>query len=140
MVQAAPGRYETAFTAAETGLYRLTQGDLARVIAVGPSAPREFEDTMATGAVAEAAVAATGGGVLALTGGRAGYSRGRDGAHCCGAGVDRDHAAQGLRDRRYPHHGAVARMAGADRGGGADGGGVACRRAAQGGVRFGPQV
>ena len=31
------------------GLYRLEQGELTRVIAVGPSAPREFVETIASG-------------------------------------------------------------------------------------------
>ncbi len=39
------------------------------MIAVGPAAPREFVDTMATGAVLAPILAATGGGMINLTAG-----------------------------------------------------------------------
>ena len=66
MPEAGPGTYETEWQAPTVGLYRLVQGDLTRVVAVGPSAPREFEATIATGDVVAGAVAATNGGVLRL--------------------------------------------------------------------------
>ena len=69
MTQLAPGRFETLFAAPQTGLYRLSQGDLTRVIAVGPAAPREFVQTMATDQVIAPALAATGGGVIRLADG-----------------------------------------------------------------------
>jgi hypothetical protein len=69
MTQLAPGRYETDFAAPITGLYRLSQGDLTRVIAVGPAAPREFVETIASPDVAQPALDATGGGALRLTAG-----------------------------------------------------------------------
>jgi hypothetical protein len=50
MPLAAPGRYEAGFKAPMLGLYRLEQGDLTRVIAVGPATPREFVETIASGA------------------------------------------------------------------------------------------
>jgi hypothetical protein len=64
--QVSPGRYETVWQAPMLGLYRLEQGDLARVIAVGPSAPREFVETIASGADLEPLAAATLGGVTRL--------------------------------------------------------------------------
>ncbi len=69
MTQLAPGRYETDFAAPITGLYRLSQSDLTRVIAVGPAAPREFVETIASPDVAQPALDATGGGALRLRAG-----------------------------------------------------------------------
>ena len=61
-----PGRFTAEWTAPTVGLYRLREGDMEAVIAIGPSAPREFEQTIATGDRLAAAVAATGGGILRL--------------------------------------------------------------------------
>jgi hypothetical protein len=66
MPLAAPGRYEAGFTAPMLGLYRLEQGDLTRVIAVGPATPREFVETIASGADLAALAEATKGGVTRL--------------------------------------------------------------------------
>jgi hypothetical protein len=66
MPEASPGRYEAVVPAQELGLYRLEQGDLTRVIAVGPSAPREFVETIASGAELAPLAAATRGGVTRL--------------------------------------------------------------------------
>ena len=49
--EVSPGRFEANFTGSEMGLYRLREGDLTAVIALGPSAPKEFEETIATPAV-----------------------------------------------------------------------------------------
>jgi hypothetical protein len=62
----APGRYETAWQAPSLGLYRLQQGDLTRVIAVGPATPREFTETIASGEALEPVAEATRGGVTRL--------------------------------------------------------------------------
>ncbi len=62
----APGRYETAWQAPSLGLYRLEQGDLTRVIAVGPATPREFGETIASGEALLPAAEATRGGVTRL--------------------------------------------------------------------------
>ncbi|SEM77473.1 hypothetical protein SAMN05216227_1002109 [Pseudorhodobacter antarcticus] len=43
-----PGRYMAQYDAPEMGLYKFTQGDLSTVMALGPSAPREFEETIAS--------------------------------------------------------------------------------------------
>jgi hypothetical protein len=63
MPQLTPGRYETTWVAPMLGLYRLEQGDLTRVIAVGPAAPREFVETIASAEVLAPLAAATLGGV-----------------------------------------------------------------------------
>lgn len=61
-----PGHYEAAFMAPMLGLYRLEQGDLTRVIAVGPATPREFVETIASGADLAPLAEATRGGVTRL--------------------------------------------------------------------------
>ena len=66
MPMAAPGRYEAVFQAPMLGLYRLEQGDLTRVIAVGPATPREFVETIASGADLAPLAEATKGGVTRL--------------------------------------------------------------------------
>lgn len=45
--ETAPGAFSTQIEGEEQGLYRLVEGDLERVIALGPAAPREFEVTIA---------------------------------------------------------------------------------------------
>ncbi|MES2666770.1 MAG: hypothetical protein V4712_11755 [Pseudomonadota bacterium] len=66
MPEVAPGKFELDWTAPGMGLYRLAQGELTRVIAVGPSSPREFEATIATGDLLSPVVAPTQGGLLRL--------------------------------------------------------------------------
>lgn len=64
--QVAPGHYTADWQAPTVGLYRLAQGDLKAVVAVGPSAPKEFEETIAGGAKLAPLVGPTGGGILRL--------------------------------------------------------------------------
>ena len=66
MPEAGPGRFEAAWEAPLLGLYRLEQGELTRVIAVGPAAPREFVETIASGDDLAPLAAATLGGVTRL--------------------------------------------------------------------------
>ena len=66
MPQTAPGRFVLDWKAPMMGLFKLVQGDLTRVVAVGPSAPREFEETIATPELLAPMVAATRGGILSL--------------------------------------------------------------------------
>lgn len=61
------GRFSGRFPAPAPGLYRLAEGELTRVVAVGPAAPREFEQTVADAAALEPLVAATQGAVLPLS-------------------------------------------------------------------------
>jgi hypothetical protein len=61
-----PGRYEAMYDGPEIGLYRLTEGDQSAVIGLGPAAPREFEETIATGDVMEPVLATMRGGTLRL--------------------------------------------------------------------------
>ena len=69
LTEAGPGRFTADWTAPEPGLYRLQDGDLRRVLALGPAAPREFEQTVASAALLDPLVQATGGGVVALSDG-----------------------------------------------------------------------
>jgi hypothetical protein len=49
MVQQGAGQFALTWAAPMVGLYRLKQGDLERVVAVGPAAPREFAEPLARG-------------------------------------------------------------------------------------------
>jgi hypothetical protein len=60
--ESAPGRFTATWTAPEIGLYRLAQGETEAVVALGPSSPREFEETIATGEKLDPAIAPTRGG------------------------------------------------------------------------------
>jgi hypothetical protein len=64
-----PGRFEMLWEAPEVGLYRLSDGEVDTVIALGPAAPREFEQTIASGDTLEPLVRSTAGGVFALSDG-----------------------------------------------------------------------
>ncbi|PTE19954.1 hypothetical protein C5F48_20150 [Cereibacter changlensis JA139] len=66
MPEAGPGRYAVEWDAPEMGLYRLEQGDQQAVIAIGPAAPKEFEETIASADRLRPVLEATGGGVLRL--------------------------------------------------------------------------
>ena len=64
-----PGLWTGEYTGPEIGLYRLAEGDLASVIVLGPSAPREFEQTIADGTALEPLVDSTRGGIRNLSDG-----------------------------------------------------------------------
>ncbi len=69
MTEVAPGRYQATYQAQDIGLYRLKDGDLERVTALGPAAPKEFEETIATADKLSAAVTPTEGGFQRLEAG-----------------------------------------------------------------------
>ena len=62
-----PGRFTTTFDGPEIGLYRIVEGDQETVIALGPAAPREFENTIASAELLDEPVAATRGGVRKIS-------------------------------------------------------------------------
>ena len=64
-----PGAYIAKWDAPEIGLYRLAEGNLESVVAVGPQAPREYETTIATEARLAPLIAPTQGGTIALADG-----------------------------------------------------------------------
>ena len=66
MQQAGPGRYQTSWQAPMMGLYRLEQDNLTRMIAVGPSAPKEFERTIASGEELASIISPTNGDIQRL--------------------------------------------------------------------------
>lgn len=67
--QVAPGNFTAEHPALQVGLYRLRQGDLTAVVAIGPAAPREFEQTLASAAPLETVIAAANGGILRIEAG-----------------------------------------------------------------------
>jgi len=86
LTEASPGKFSADYVAPAMGLYRLEQGDLVRVIAVGPSAPREFEQTIASGSILADTVAATNGGILRLEEGSPDLRLVREGRPAAGRG------------------------------------------------------
>ncbi len=84
--EVAPGRFEADFAAPDLGLYRLSDGDLERVTALGPAAPREFEETIATEDRLAPAVAPTNGGFLSLEDGAPDVRVVREGRPAVGRG------------------------------------------------------
>ncbi|WP_420568703.1 hypothetical protein [Thalassovita sp.] len=69
MVEVSPGRFELDYDGPEIGLYRLVNGDKQAVIGLGPSAPKEFEATIASMDALSPAVDATRGGALPISDG-----------------------------------------------------------------------
>ncbi|PTQ75925.1 hypothetical protein [Celeribacter persicus] len=69
MEETSPGRFVAEMTDGEMGLYRLREGDQSAVMVLGPAAPREFEETIATGDKLAPVIKASGGGVFALSDG-----------------------------------------------------------------------
>lgn len=61
-----PGQYEAIYQGPEIGLYRLREGEEEVVIGLGPAAPREFVQTIATDTVLRPAIDARRGGAVAL--------------------------------------------------------------------------
>jgi hypothetical protein len=61
-----PGRFEGTYDGPEIGLYRLSEGDLDAVVGLGPAAPREFIETIASGEALSPTIEAGRGGILRL--------------------------------------------------------------------------
>ena len=64
--EVSPGRFEAIYEGPEIGLYRLAEGEQESVIGLGPAAPREFEQTIASGEALEPVIDSMRGGVLRL--------------------------------------------------------------------------
>ncbi len=84
--QVSPGKYEAKWQAPMLGLFRLQQGELARVVAVGPSAPKEFEETIASGAGLTPVATDSRGGIVALEAGMPDIRLVREGRPAAGRG------------------------------------------------------
>ena len=65
--QTAPGRFQALFDAPEMGLYRLTSAGQSSVVGLGPTSPKEFENTIATAAPLQPLITKTKGGVRRMT-------------------------------------------------------------------------
>lgn len=65
--EVSPGRFETLWNAPEIGLYRLDDGTLSAVFGLGPAAPREFEQTIASDTTLRPLIDSTGGGVMPVS-------------------------------------------------------------------------
>lgn len=89
LAPAGEGRFSARWQAPEPGLYRLSEGDLSRVAAVGPAAPREFEQTVASDAAFIPLVEATDGSVHRLSDGAPDIRAVRAGRPTSGQGVQR---------------------------------------------------
>ena len=84
--EVSPGRYAADWAGPEMGLYRLKQGEMESVVALGPAAPKEFEETIATPSVLEEGVEATRGGILRVAEGAPDIRRVREGRPAAGRG------------------------------------------------------
>lgn len=81
-----PGRFEALYEGPEIGLYRLSEGEHETVVGLGPAAPREFEQTIATDALIAPIVAPLRGGVFRLENGVPGVRDVRPGRPASGRG------------------------------------------------------
>jgi len=79
-------RFEAFFEAQQEGLYRLNDGSEETVIAVGPAAPREFEETLSTAEVLSPLAGRSGGGVYRLQDGLPDIRTVREGRVAAGRG------------------------------------------------------
>lgn len=86
LIETMPGRFEARFETFQMGLYRLSNGELSAVIALGPTAPREFYSTIASPAALLPVVKASRGGVFFLEAGLPGLRYVRAGRGAAGRG------------------------------------------------------
>lgn len=84
--EVAPGRYEVTLEGLEIGLYRISDGTRTTVAALGPSAPKEFEQTIASGDAMEPVLTPTGGGIRRLEDGALDVRQVREGRPAVGRG------------------------------------------------------
>lgn len=81
-----PGLWSGLYEGPEPGLYRLREGDQETVIGLGPAAPREFEQTIATADVLAPVMKPANGGALRLEDGVPGLRNVRAGRPAAGRG------------------------------------------------------
>jgi hypothetical protein len=80
------GKFEGMFEGSEIGLYRLSNGDQDPVIGLGPAAPREFVNTIATDDILAPMIKATGGGTHGIEDGLPSLRNVREGRPATGRG------------------------------------------------------
>ena len=66
LTEGAAGIFEGVYQGPEIGLYRLDNGDQTAVIGLGPAAPREFIETIASGEALDPVISSLRGGVVRL--------------------------------------------------------------------------
>ncbi|MEM9247501.1 MAG: hypothetical protein AAGB05_02280 [Pseudomonadota bacterium] len=86
LTEESPGRFTGVFETEETGLFRLIEGDLSSIVGVGPAAPREYEQTIASADVLLASVEARRGGVQRIAEGLPDLRNVREGRVASGRG------------------------------------------------------
>jgi len=86
LTELSPGHFEADFVGDEIGLYRLKNGDKDAVIGLGPAAPLEFVETIATVPVLEPAIKAQRGGSFAMSAGLPSIRSVRSGRPAAGNG------------------------------------------------------
>lgn len=86
LAEVSPGRFEAMYDGPEIGLYRLENGEQSAVIGLGPAAPVEFERTIASAEVLQAAIDAENGGIWALQDGVPTIREVREGRPAAGRG------------------------------------------------------
>jgi hypothetical protein len=86
LTETAPGRFEALYEGAEIGLYRLTNEDQEAVIGLGPAAPREFTDVIASAESLQPTVDQLRGGVFRIEEGLPSVRNTRMGRPASGAG------------------------------------------------------
>ena len=86
MTETEPGQFEALYEGVEIGLYRLANGDKEAVIGLGPAAPREFVETVATAAMLEPIIAPAHGGIATLSDGVPSLRQVRAGRPAAGRG------------------------------------------------------
>jgi len=84
--ETAPGRFTAELTGAEQGLYRFVEGEEEAVMALGPAAPREFEETIASPDRLEPVVEPLTGAVFRLEDGLPDIRRVSEGRNASGRG------------------------------------------------------
>ncbi len=84
--ETAPGRFTAEIDGAEQGLYRLREGERETVIALGPAAPREFEETIASADRLEPLAEPLSGAVMRLEDGMPDIRRVAEGRTANGRG------------------------------------------------------
>ncbi|MFK7752865.1 MAG: hypothetical protein AB8B51_09960 [Sedimentitalea sp.] len=84
--EVSPGRHEALYEGPEIGLYRLAEGEHEAVIGLGPAAPREFEQTIASDALLAPVLATLRGGSFQLEDGVPNLRTVREGRPAAGRG------------------------------------------------------
>lgn len=84
--ETAPGQFTGRTEGPMIGLYRLSDGDKTAVIGLGPAAPREFEETIASGETLAPLIAPLRGGILRLEDGSPTLRTVRQGRPAAGRG------------------------------------------------------